>query len=124
MILPRGMRLRRQLGKAVLAAGDINQFGDPADAGDQRLVPFLEVHPRSAWQAQRSLARLIESIPQRRHQRFGPRLRPDHGAEQADEIEDLLDAALIEDVHLDAGANQLARRCRPADRRSPAPDRA
>ncbi len=32
-----------QLRKNIRAAGDLDQLGDPADAGDQRIVPFLEI---------------------------------------------------------------------------------
>ena len=36
-----------------------------------------------------------------------PRLAADHAAERADHAQDLRDAALVEHVHLEAGADQL-----------------
>ena len=44
--------------------------------------------------------------------------RADQRAEPAGHVEDLLDAALVEDRHLHARPHQLAPRCRPAGRRS------
>jgi hypothetical protein len=29
-----------------MAAGDLDEFLDPADSGNQRVVPFFEKHPR------------------------------------------------------------------------------
>ena len=43
-----GQRFLRQFGEHVVAAGDADQLGDPADAADRRLVPFLEVDARAA----------------------------------------------------------------------------
>src|ERR1700730_10323393 len=39
--------LDRQAGKHVLSACDLDQLGYPADAADQRIVPFLEIDPWS-----------------------------------------------------------------------------
>src|SRR5262249_47003036 len=36
--------------KHILAAGDFDELGDPADAGDHRLVPLLEKYPGTAPQ--------------------------------------------------------------------------
>ena len=38
-----GRLLKPQFWQHVLAAGDLDQFGHPADAGDQGIVPFLEI---------------------------------------------------------------------------------
>src|SRR3954452_2345272 len=35
--------LKSQVWQHVLSAGDFDQFGNPADAADQRIVPFLEI---------------------------------------------------------------------------------
>src|SRR5690606_7604923 len=43
-------RLPCMLGEYVLAAGNLDQLRHPADAGDHRLVPFLEIHPRATRQ--------------------------------------------------------------------------
>src|SRR5690606_27438743 len=42
-----GQRLGGEFREDVVAAGDADQFGDPADAADAWLVPFLEVDPGS-----------------------------------------------------------------------------
>src|SRR6186713_3305917 len=44
-------RLARQFGKAILASCDSDELGHPADAGDLRLVPFLEVDARASGKA-------------------------------------------------------------------------
>ena len=47
--------------KHVDAAGDLDQLRHPADAGDHRLVPFLEIDSRPARQPRRALARLLRA---------------------------------------------------------------
>jgi len=42
-------------GNNVVAAGDADQLADPSNAGDERLVPFFEVH---AWMAGQKRSRL------------------------------------------------------------------
>ena len=49
----RGPR-RAQLGEHVAAARDLDQLGNPADAGDQRRVPLLEIDARPAATRRRS----------------------------------------------------------------------
>ncbi len=39
-----GGLLKPQFWQHVFAAGDLDQFGHPADAADERIVPFLEIH--------------------------------------------------------------------------------
>ena len=41
-----GGLLFSQFGKHVLATGDLDEFRDPADAADEWIVPFLEIHLR------------------------------------------------------------------------------
>src|SRR5688572_15215553 len=41
-------RFTRELGEAVVATGDPDQFRHPANTGDLRLVPLFEIH---AWTA-------------------------------------------------------------------------
>src|SRR5258707_6830140 len=45
-----GQSTNRALGKHVVAAGNADQLADPANAGDERLVPFFEVDARTARQ--------------------------------------------------------------------------
>src|SRR5688572_32973674 len=53
-------RLTRQLGKAVLASGDPDQLRHPANAGNLRLVPLLEIHARMSVETRRARADGIE----------------------------------------------------------------
>ncbi|MFL6691672.1 MAG: ABC transporter substrate-binding protein, partial [Ramlibacter sp.] len=46
-------RHRCALRKHVVAAGEADQLGHPADAGNRRLVPFLEIDARTARQLRR-----------------------------------------------------------------------
>ena len=100
---------RRKLGKAVLAARDLDQLADPADAGDLRLVPFLEVDARPARQPRRRPRIASTSCREPIGERRGLRFAADHAAEHADHAQDLRDAAVIEEVHLDARARELGR---------------
>src|ERR1700733_7029013 len=56
-----GGLLRSQLWQDVLAARDLDQFRNPADAADQRIVPFLEIH---YWfgQGPRSRSELCQTL--------------------------------------------------------------
>src|SRR5206468_8192944 len=98
--------LKPQLWQRVLAAGDLDQFGHPADTGDQRIVPFLEIdfwlglwpgRCRDACQARFKIARKL----------IGALRRADDGAERADRREDASDVTLVEDVDGDAGAHEI-----------------
>jgi hypothetical protein len=37
------------IGEDVDAAGDLDELGDPADPGDERIVPLLEEYPWPSW---------------------------------------------------------------------------
>src|SRR6202011_3690345 len=50
----------RALGEHVVAAGDADQFADPSNAGDERLVPFFEVDARTAGQESRRLPHTLD----------------------------------------------------------------
>jgi hypothetical protein len=102
-------RLARQLGETILAAGDLHQLGHPADAGDDRLVPFLEIHPGPTRQLRRRRADRREVPLRALREGFGLGMRADHRAEAADVGEDAVHAAVVADPHLDAGLHQLAR---------------
>src|SRR6202040_4323804 len=41
-----GGLLFSQVGKHILATGDLDEFRDPANAADERIVPLLEINPR------------------------------------------------------------------------------
>ncbi len=53
-----GVLALRQFREHLDAAGDLDQLRHPADAGDHRLVPFLEIDARAARQLRGALARL------------------------------------------------------------------
>ena len=69
-------RLARQLRKHIVAAGDADELRHPADAGDLRLVPFLEIHARPARETRG--ARRTASIPALELVRRAPRLSPNN----------------------------------------------
>ena len=99
---------RRQLGKDVDAAGDLDQLRHPADAGDHRLVPFLEIDPRPACERGcRARAPASSRCSSEARQRIGLRRRADQRAERADHVEDAGDVALVEGMHRDAAADQF-----------------
>ena len=79
----------------------------PADAGDQRLVPFLEVDARAPRSCAAALRVASTPASSSVGERGRLRLAADHAAEHADHAQDLGDAAVVEDVHLDAGAHEL-----------------
>ena len=105
--LPRAAAAR-QLGKDVDPAGGLDQLRDPADAGDQRLIPFLEEHLRPARQRAaarrarptRSRKRLAASSPRTRR-------RTHQRTQHSDHVENLGDRPLVEGVHVEAAANEL-----------------
>src|SRR5262249_49313139 len=101
-VLPPGQR-----GKHIDAAGNLDEFGDPADAGDHRLVPFLEKDPWVAPERGRAGTRLRQSPLQRRHQRVGLAGHADQRAERADHVENAGDVALVEGMDRDVAADQL-----------------
>jgi hypothetical protein len=99
----------RPLREDVVAAGHAHQFGDPADGGDRRFVPFLEIHARAPRQARGRRAYRFDMRLDLRRERLGLCRRADHRAEPADVAEDAVDAAVVADPHLDPGLDQLAR---------------
>src|SRR3989442_899284 len=58
-----GPRLPAELDEDVTAAGDLDQLGDPADAGDERIVPLLEVDARAVGPHRRILPDLVHLVP-------------------------------------------------------------
>ncbi len=97
------------LGEDILAASDPDQLRHPAHRTDRRLVPLLEIDPRSP--RQRSSLRT-----HRRHRRLelldqGQRaiLRSDQAAQRLDHRQDAVHAALVEHMHRHARLDQVAR---------------
>ncbi len=52
-------RAQRALRKDIIAAGDTDQFAYPANSGNERLVPFLEIH---AWPTRQQRRRLPHAL--------------------------------------------------------------
>jgi len=59
-----------QLRKHLDAAGGRNQLRHPADAGNHRIVPFLEIDRRPVRQAQRALVHRVDTRGEPASQRF------------------------------------------------------
>ena len=106
-------RLVAQLREDRIAAGDLDQLLDPADAGDERRVPFLEEDPRGRAlgeaRTRRARADRVEPGLHPRRERVPGVGPPDQRADDPDHLEDLGDAALVEGVDGIAAADQLAR---------------
>ena len=99
----------REFREHVVAAGDRDQFRDPADRTDHRLVPFLEVdawapRPGRCGRSHFAMALLAGCNP-----RFGPVAGTDHRCNQSHGRHDLVDAALVRDEDIEPCADQLVR---------------
>src|SRR6185437_15955914 len=99
--------LHGHLRETVFPAGDSDELRNPADAADERRIPFFEVHPRSPRKAARACADRFDAILEPPDQLRRPLLAADHAAQRADHAEDLGDAALIEEMYIQSGACQL-----------------
>ena len=98
--------LQAQLRKDVVAAGDLDQFGHPADAADQGIVPFLEID-FWLWRRPRRRGDVRKPPLETARELLGAVGRADHRAERADHREDARDIALVEDMDGDAGADEV-----------------
>src|SRR5690606_410309 len=96
-----------KLREGVLAACDAHQLGHPLDAGDQRLVPFLEVDARPYAPRLRAFARRIQAALQFARPCIGLGRHADQRAQAADVVEDAVHAAVVGDPHLHATAHQF-----------------
>jgi hypothetical protein len=90
----------------VFAAGDLDQFGDPADAADQWIVPFLEI---DFWRWQMPRDRRDCGKPLLIHgcKLIRSRRRTDQRAQGADHRQNACDIALIEYMDGNAGTDQV-----------------
>ncbi len=86
--------------------GDLNQLGHPRNAGDHRIVPFLEIYSRPAQQRRGAASCFNKSSGKLFGKPIGTIASANHSAEHADHVENLGDAALVESVNCDAPADQ------------------
>src|SRR5258707_5132470 len=96
-----------ELGKDRRAAGDFRELFDPADAGDEWLVPLLEERARTRREVRGSRAYRIEPRREAAGKRLGAGLTPDEATEHPDHLQDLRDGPLIERHHGNAAPDQL-----------------
>ena len=90
------------------AAGDLDQLRHPVDAGDHRVVPFLEIDARMARESTaRARAPCAVAPRATRASASALRLHTDERADGADHVEDAGDVALVEGMHRDVAADQL-----------------
>ncbi len=100
--------LAAKLGKGIDAAGDLDQLRDPADAADQRIVPFLEIDFWPRWRCERPQRRPSSSLRCSRSASASALAGSiDQGADGADHRKDTGDVALVEDVDGDAGLGEV-----------------
>src|SRR6202022_2285458 len=90
----------------VLAAGDLDQLGDPADAADQGIVPFLEID-FWFWRGSGGGRDFRQPLLVASSKPRGALRRIDQRAQGADHRQDASDVALVEDMNGDAGADQI-----------------
>src|ERR1700730_2031328 len=101
-----GSLLFSQLGKHLLASGDLDEFRDPANSANERIVPFLEINLglRPAANRCRHLAKASFIALCKR---FSLVQRSDQSADGADHCENAGDVALVESMDGNAGADEL-----------------
>src|SRR5690606_14241095 len=102
-----GKRFGRALGEDIVAPGNAHQLGDPADAGDRRVVPLLEIDFRPARQPRGGVGNAIQAALQVVGVGGGAFVRAHQCTEPADVVEDAVDAAVVADPHLDTVADEL-----------------
>jgi len=96
-----------QMRQHVRAAGNLDQLGYPADAADQRIVPFLEIDLRPRSGARHCRDRLQPPC-EVGCELFGAVGGADHRAQGADHRKDSGEVTLVEDMDRDAGADELS----------------
>src|ERR1700730_2739734 len=103
-----GGLLFSQFGKHILATGNLDEFRDPPDAADERIVPFLEIYLR-LWPPTNQRRHLAEASFIAPGKPFRLVYRSDQSADGADHRKNAGDIALIESMDGNACADQLCR---------------
>src|ERR1700726_978014 len=103
-----GSLLISQFRKHILATGDLDEFRDPANAADERIVPLLEINLLLPSPANRR-RHLAKASFVTLGKPFRLIYRSDQSADGADHRENARDIALIESMDGNACADQLCR---------------
>ena len=103
-----GRVLVAQLGEDVAAARDLDDVRHPADPGDERVHPLLEVDARAVRPHRRVLADLSDFVSQIGDELARLALASQRAADQDDRIEDVVEGALVRAEHAHPGADQVA----------------
>jgi hypothetical protein len=104
-VLGRGTRAK--MAADVVAAGDLDQLGNPADPGDQRLVPLLEEDARAGPSMLLLTRDRLEAPSQGVRQRIGGIAAIDERPKGADHREDAGHVTLVEQMDGKAGACEI-----------------
>src|SRR5262249_15082443 len=96
------------LGADVHAAYQLQQLAAPPDAADQRFVPFLEEHPRAPGKRGGGVVVPGQARSEPRRERVRRLGQPDQRAGEADCLEDLRNAPLVEEEDRHSALAELA----------------
>jgi len=98
--------LKSLLGQHVFAAGDLDQFGHPADAADDGIVPLLKID-FWLWSMPGCRCNFDKPLFETGRKLIGALRYAYQRTERADHRHDACDVALVKDVDGDAGAHQF-----------------
>src|SRR5262249_16867304 len=96
-----------QLDKDIAASGDLDELRDPADAGDERIVPLLEVDTRAMGPHARVLADLLHLVPDVLDEAARGLFATERAADHEHGAQHVFERALVRAQHGDAAADQL-----------------
>src|SRR2546427_8990012 len=103
-----GPRLPAELDEDVTAAGDLDQLGDPADAGDERIVPLLEVDALAVGPHRRIIPDLVHLVPLVLAEPARGLRVADGPADEEDGAQHVVDGARVRAEHRDSASDQVA----------------
>jgi hypothetical protein len=89
------------------AAGDLYQLRDPANSGDQRIIPFLEEYPWPLRQPLCAASDFAQTRFEHSYELPGSFDRVDHRAQSPNHVKDPGDASLIEGMDVEPAANEV-----------------
>src|SRR5262249_46458712 len=91
-----------QLGKDIAAPGDLDELRDPADAGNERIVPLLEVHARTMRPHARVLTDLLHLVPDVLDEAARRPLAAERAADHEHGAQHVFERALVRAQHRDS----------------------